>query len=99
MSGRRVFVKDCVGNGGESFKIVLSKSDSEESMKEGELSDDKRDVDWNAPRTRVTVRLDQPDIEREVSVEGRKVLQTEETAEVGTGPVVRTVTVGHRIER
>ena len=53
----------------------------------GELSD-KMGVDWNIPRTRVTVRLDHPDTQREVSVEeSRRVLETEETVE----PVITRV--------
>ena len=63
MSGRRICVKDRLGHrGGESFKVLLRKSNSEERMEEGELFENNRDGDWYDPKTRVMV----------VGMDGRK---------------------------
>ena len=96
MSGRRVFVKDRLGNGKDSFKVVINKnSDSEESMEEGELSEDNAKSRWNAssPRPGVMSIAVMPDILREVCMDDRRVVESEEAGRKRREPVVTRVPI------
>eukprot|EP00092_Neocalanus_flemingeri_P051548 GFUD01060025.1.p1 GENE.GFUD01060025.1~~GFUD01060025.1.p1 ORF type:complete len:660 (-),score=270.52 GFUD01060025.1:77-2056(-) len=79
MSERRIITRDNFGFGGNDFKVVINKS--EESMEEGELSEDDADPGWNAPRATVMARLGSPDILGDLSVDDRRVVEREEVPE------------------
>ena len=102
MSGRRVFVRDRLGNRGDSFKVVINKkSDSEESMEDGQLSEDNAESGWEASNTRARVmsRAVMPDILSEVCVDDRRVVETEDMGRKRREPVVTRVPIGRPAER
>ena len=93
MVGRRVFVKDRLGNCEDRFRVTIRKSDSEESMEEGELSgEDYRKVCWDDP-TRITrMRGDTP---AEHGDGDRRVVEKE----IGKESIVRRFSLGNTTER
>eukprot|EP00092_Neocalanus_flemingeri_P082911 GFUD01103989.1.p1 GENE.GFUD01103989.1~~GFUD01103989.1.p1 ORF type:complete len:658 (+),score=276.79 GFUD01103989.1:129-2102(+) len=94
MSERRIITRDNFGFGGNDFKVVINKSDSEEIMEEGELSEDDADTGWDATRATVMARMEMPDILREISVDDRKVVEREEVPEKMREPVVKRIAFG-----
>ena len=84
MVGRRVFVKDRLGNERDRFKVTIKKSDSEESMEDGEICEEtRRNVCWDS----VVVSDDESG--------DRRVVETD----IGKEPLVRRVSLGNSSEK
>jgi len=94
MSERRIVTRDFRG---DDFKVVIRKSDSDESMEEGELSDDDARPGWGAPKRNI-IRATRPDIIpdilREIRVEDRRVVEREEAPEKRKETVFNRLNMG-----
>ena len=94
MSERRIVTRDFRG---DDFKVVIRKSDSDESMEEGELSDDDARPGWDATKRNI-IRATRPDIIpdilREIRVEDRRVVEREEAPEKRKETVFNRLNMG-----